>query len=142
MIGLTARAAWRGGYAPAKTLLFASLVALAASGCSGDGLKTGSGGSGGSSSDRGPVIGLSWQPNPSAVDGYSVYYGSSEDAVDRHFTDYSVAAGAINPSDPYIEIAAYYDLGLRDGDEVCLSIQAYNSQGTSGFSIPVCTVIN
>ena len=122
-------------------LVVTGLSAFLLSGCVLDGSSKG-GGTSGVVSDGTPVIALSWRPNPSTVDGYSVYYGATPDSVNYHFADFNVDQGAIDANSPSVEISAYYDLGVRDGENVCFSIQAFNNYGTSKPSTPVCTAVN
>jgi hypothetical protein len=84
---------------------------------------------------------LTWQPNPDAVLGYSIYYGPTGDTADRQASDVSVDSRLFDASAPALTFNATDDLGLRLGDSVCFRIQAYNSNGKSPLSDPVCTVI-
>lgn len=171
MASLLAGEVWRGPFAPVKTVVLAVLVAGITSGCNLGQSSSNGGVSGvagdsipmnissptddvgstsdasptndaGSTNDSSPRIGLSWNPNPVAVDGYSVYYGGTSETVDHHYADYAVDAGEVDPANPELQLSAFYDLGLRAGEQVCFSIQAYNSNGASGLSTPVCAMVN
>lgn len=149
-------------YAGSHRLLFALplflAIAVLTSGCvigngsmlglNGSSNSGGSAGSGSSGGSSGPAqagsttLGLSWNPSPGNVTGYTIYYGDTPDTVNNVYEDIPLSSGTIDPAAPHINIAAVNDLGLRAGDQVCFSIQAYNANGVSGLSTPACTTVS
>jgi len=131
---------WQGLIVSCKTLCIVIAPAVI-SGCVLEGVGSGNNSSG-LLGFNGPVVDISWSPDPNGVEGYSIYYGSTAETVVNYYGDFTVAAGQVDPFNPRVQISAYYDLGLRDGEQVCLSIQAFNSFGASNLSMPVCATVN
>lgn len=84
---------------------------------------------------------LTWRPNTGAVDGYIVYFGPSANAVNNETTDIKAFAGGFDPASPLIQYDSWYDLALKPGDQACFKLRAYNTDGISDWSSPVCTLI-
>ncbi len=76
------------------------------------------------------TINLSWShASPDDVFGYTVYYGSSADAVNQALSTLT------NQS---ISYQSYSDLGLQAGDTACFGVTAYDDVGESESSPIVC----
>ncbi|KAF0191334.1 MAG: fibronectin type III domain-containing protein [Gammaproteobacteria bacterium] len=86
---------------------------------------------------------LSWNSNPSLdnVVGYSVYYGGDENSVSIPLGDIRTDSVGFSPAAPSVTYNPETDLGLQAGNRVCFKIRAYNADGFSGWSTPVCSLI-
>lgn len=86
---------------------------------------------------------LAWHAGDEDVEGYRVFYGSDAEAADTLLFDLPVDTGFADPSAPAVEIDPVYDLGIREGygSPVCLTVRAYNAEGSSDSPQAVCTSI-
>ncbi len=87
------------------------------------------------------ILTLTWKPNPGTVDGYIVYFGPSANAVNHETTDIKAFAGSFDPASPLIQYDSWFDLALKPGDQACFKLRAYNADGISDWSSPVCSII-
>ncbi len=87
------------------------------------------------------ILTLTWKPNPGSVDGYIVYFGPNVDAINNETTDIKAFSGSFDPASPLIQYDSWFDLGLAPGDPACFKLRAYNADGISDWSSPVCSVI-
>jgi hypothetical protein len=88
------------------------------------------------------MLTLSWSPNTDGVLGYKVYYGSTGSSAVTEVTDITVYSGGFDPSAPSVQYDAREDLGLSPGDDVCFRLRAYNNEGMSELSAPICDKIS
>lgn len=87
-------------------------------------------------------LNLSWQPSTGTIQGYKVFFGPSADTATNEITDITNALTAnFNPALPSIQYDTWYTLRMLPGDNVCFKVRAYNSDGLSDMSLPVCGVI-
>ena len=84
---------------------------------------------------------LSWQPNSDPVDGYIIYFGTSPYAVTSEVTRTTASMPNFYPSAPSVQYDSWYDFGLVPGNQLCFKLRAYNADGISPMTSPVCTVI-
>jgi hypothetical protein len=103
--------------------------------------ESGQGGAGSTQYVANTVITLTWKPSPGAVDGYIVYFGPSANAVSVETTVIRAFAGSFDPDAPLIHYDSWFDLGLEPGDQACFKVRAYNADGISDWSAPVCGLI-
>ncbi len=83
------------------------------------------------------TVKLSWSPNSSTVDGYTVFFGPSATAANQQISQLPLNSGLLNPNAPSVTYSST-DLNLQPGDPVCFAIKAYNSVGSSAQSTPAC----
>ena len=84
------------------------------------------------------ILTLSWQPTGDSVDGYIVYYGPAADTVNTEVTTTLINSPGINLLAPSVKLNSWSDLGLLPGNNICFTVRAYNADGLSGPSTPVC----
>ena len=84
---------------------------------------------------------LSWQPNADNVQGYVVYYGPTSGAVNTEASTIPITAPGVDPLAPSVQFNSWSDLGLLPGNNVCFAVRAYNADGLSNSSTPVCGLI-
>lgn len=78
-------------------------------------------------------LSLSWNASTGNTLGYYVYYGATASTV--------VNFASQVPSSAAKFTALASDLNLRDGEQVCFRVRAYNTVGVSQFSEAVCRTI-
>ncbi len=84
---------------------------------------------------------LQWKPNPKAVDGYIVLFGTKKSNTTLQVSDISVRRGTLDRRSPSVVLFTASDLGIGAGDNACFRLQAYNDGGRSPQSEAVCTTI-
>ena len=84
---------------------------------------------------------LTWDKNPSQIDGYRVSFGPTEAAAILQIANLKVKSGQIDPASPSHVIYPEKDLGLGSGDKACFKVQAYNAGGDSPLSEAACTTL-
>jgi len=109
------------------------------------------GGSTGGSSITSIPLGVSWDPNADTVLGYRIYYGlNASSAVSNAdngssanlLATKSIADSGFNPTAPSLSIDAMdAPINASTGDQVCFSIVAYNSGGSSPASDSACLTL-
>jgi hypothetical protein len=75
------------------------------------------------------------------LDGYVVAYGPTPDTATQQISDIKAFSGGFDFTAPSLQYSSWYDLGLQPGDNVCFKVRAYNADGQSDWSAPVCSVI-
>ena len=121
------------------------------SGGSGSG-GSGSGGSGSGGSGNGSAaLNINWDANSDQVLGYIIYYGTSTSQAVSNANNKvsgtliktaSVSDQSFNPAAPALDIdAVNAPISAATGDQVCFSIVAYNSAGSSVASDGTCIII-
>lgn len=78
-------------------------------------------------------LSLSWNASTGNTLGYYVYYGATASTVVNFVSQV--------PSSTAKFTALASDLNLRDGEQVCFRVRAYNTVGVSQFSEAVCRTI-
>lgn len=96
----------------------------------------------GSTAPTPTTVVVSWNPDAGTVQGYDLYYGSTADTTNTKFATYAVDSGQLDPNAPSVQLDAVNQLGLRSGEQICFSVRAYNQNGSSGYSTPVCTTFS
>ncbi|MCF6299352.1 MAG: adenosylcobinamide-GDP ribazoletransferase, partial [Thiomicrorhabdus sp.] len=86
---------------------------------------------------------LSWDANPveENIIGYKLFYRVNSDVTSKLLVDIPLSQSGFDAANPSYTINAGLDMGLSFGDDVCLSIQAYNLAGSSESSDEICTTI-
>ncbi len=85
------------------------------------------------------LLTLNWDPDPTgATLGYIVYYGATAETANLEVSNIPVGSTGFDPQAPARQFDPYGDLGLLPGDNVCFRLKAYNDNGLSGWSAPVC----
>jgi hypothetical protein len=85
---------------------------------------------------------LTWKPSTGSIQGYKVFYGATASSVITEISDISnTLSTSFNPATPKIKYDSWYTLRLLAGDNVCFKIRAYNADGLSTWSSPICGVI-
>lgn len=86
---------------------------------------------------------LTWQPNPVSdnIIGYLIYYGGDENSVSIPAGDVRIDSAGFSPAAPSLTYHPETDFGLQAGNRVCFKIRAYNADGLSNWSAPVCGMI-
>lgn len=87
------------------------------------------------------MLTLVWNPNPDNIEGYIVNYGYSANLITETASVLYINSSDIDSRSPSVQYDIYKDLDLNPGEQVCFSIKAFNTVGTSSSSKPVCTVI-
>lgn len=91
--------------------------------------------------NREKVINLRWDPSVSGINaGYLIYYGESENKIDRLATNLSIRTG-LDENAPSVRLSAQQDLGLTKSNRVCFQISAYVSSIESELSAPICAIL-
>lgn len=85
---------------------------------------------------------LTWKESSGNVLGYKVYFGTSAGSISTELTDIpnSLSSG-FNPANPSLEVDSWFTLRLLPGDNACFNLRAYNSDGLSNRTSPVCIAI-
>lgn len=88
-------------------------------------------------------VSLAWDANPGSenVNGYRILYRLSTETSSKFLADIPVTQSGFDATNPSISFNAGSDIGLVYGDNVCLSVQAYNYGGTSSASTEACADI-
>jgi hypothetical protein len=85
---------------------------------------------------------LTWKPSSGSIQGYKVYYGTTANSAITELSDIpNTLSTSFNPAIPKIQYDSWYALRLLSGDSVCFKIRAYNADGLSGWSLPICGTI-
>ena len=87
------------------------------------------------------IITLDWNPNPGSIVGYIVYFGPTVATATTELSNIPVDTTNFDPQAPSAQFDTWRDLAMRPGDEVCFRVRAYNDEGLSDWSSPVCSVI-
>lgn len=104
---------------------------------------TSSGSGSGSGNSAGSVIlTLSWNANKDSIDGYKIYYGSSETTASKLLTNIPINSNGFNKDSPSYSYDAAIDLGAKTGQQICFRLKAYsNSTGESDYTQAVCSIV-
>ncbi len=84
---------------------------------------------------------LTWNPSADVVNGYIVYYGLTADNVSAEVAYIPVNTAGFTAASQRKVIDSWNDLRLPIGSNVCFAVRAYNNDGISPLSAPVCSVI-
>lgn len=85
---------------------------------------------------------LSWQPNPDAIAGYRVYFGTTAENATTELSNLAIGSRALDARAPSVTYNAGRDLGLDPGERACFRLRAYDGEGTlSSWSQTTCTTI-
>ncbi|MBK8161623.1 MAG: discoidin domain-containing protein [Gammaproteobacteria bacterium] len=88
------------------------------------------------------LLTLTWQPNVGSVQGYKVFFGPTPESVSTEISDITnTLSTSFNPAIPAIAYDSWYTLRLLPGDNVCFRVRAYNADGLSNWSLPICGTI-
>lgn len=91
-------------------------------------------------SSENATLTLSWNVNPDQIDGYYIFYGPTGNTAVTQITNTADLTN-FDISAPTVSYDAALDLGVQSGQQVCFRIKAYNPNGASGYSNPVCNII-
>lgn len=86
------------------------------------------------------VLKLTWDPSPSIVSGYIIYFKTKSHARYKYMRKLIIAKGQVNPAAPSYNFKAN-TLGLITGDTLCFRVKAYNNAGSSPLSRAICTPV-
>jgi hypothetical protein len=85
---------------------------------------------------------LSWKPSTGSIQGYKVFYGTTASSATAELSDIpNTLSTSFNPATPAIKYDSWYTLRLLSGDSICFKIRAYNADGLSNWSLPICGTI-
>ena len=87
------------------------------------------------------TIDLAWMPD-SAVAGYRIYYGPDSNSVDQLLADLDENTPDFDFNAPAVSYHAWYDMGLFNGDNVCFSIESYDTDNNITILGAACGVLN
>ncbi len=83
-------------------------------------------------------IKLSWNANADSVQGYIVYHSPTANTAFQKYISVDLEMNNVNPDAPMIELDPVAELGYQPGDPICFKVRAYDSDGISGWPLPVC----
>ncbi len=81
---------------------------------------------------------LSWSPSDDYVAGYYVFFGPAPNKTNQQVYNFVLDHLDNDPFNPAISFDVITELNLRNGDQGCFRIKAYNEAGVSDFSAPIC----
>jgi hypothetical protein len=85
---------------------------------------------------------LTWKPSSGNIQGYKVFYGATASSAITELSDIpNTLSTSFNPAIPKIQYDSWYTLRLLSGDSVCFKIRAYNADGLSDWSLPICVTV-
>lgn len=88
------------------------------------------------------ALNLTWQPSSGNILGYKVFFGASADSATTEISDITnTISTSFDPAMPSIQYDSWYTLRLLPGDNACFKLRAYNSDGLSAWSLPICSTI-